>query len=682
MEFIRYSIDEIGLIEEDKQSLIEGEVDGSKMEAIVRFRKNAKNVLVFFPSAQKQSEPPKIPVFHRASWATEFPDSTIIALSDPALNDAGGHACWFLSSDYEKDYIESLSDFLILITNELSLSGLRMYLYGSSMGGFGALMVACHLPNSHAIAEVPQLDLRTYPHQSAKSWLKSNVLGVDVNEFYVSQPHKISVLSRYLNQNKIPPLTLISNAADDEFMQHIDFIRELSSIVSLVESVGSYSLKVWPESIGHKPLEKSCATSLIRNIIEERVNEYNQITSSSIREKSKERVVNDIFERIPPFSSRCDYRFVEYQPDGAFAHTADYGIGGANPESENKVTLVNGGLKAWSQWHLEGRTAEHLVEIARKVGDSLLGAMTREDVIPLNRYDSGYFQHEDGWISGIQLKTVALWSRLWTIEEDAEKKSKYRKCVYRLLNRYLKPIQEGGVLANLGDVSAELHENWLPQEYPIPNSIRQRHVLNGAQFAVIALYDTAHIMKDDNLLQKADAYNQSLLHVGVLATVERGGKTVTSYGLEYYTNLDSQQRLGNALYHLTHIDLAGVLYRVSKHPKWLELANKWLFGTYGINVLSISNVEQPTIEEFKGHDFRISVQVKEESFYVSAIAPQKFDSHVEYASYFYSGEIVIKKFWYQRSSQFVVQVTGPITKVRFFARHIQSRETVFKDVSI
>lgn len=250
------------------------------------------------------------------------------------------------------------------------------------------------------------------------------------------------------------------------------------------------------------------------------------------------------------------------------------------------------------------------------------------------------------------------------------------------MNRYLKPIQEGGVLANLGDVSAELHENWLPQEYPIPNSIRQRHVLNGAQFAVIALYDTAHIMKDDNLLQKADAYNQSLLHVGVLATVERGGKTVTSYGLEYYTNLDSQQRLGNALYHLTHIDLAGVLYRVSKHPKWLELANKWLFGTYGINVLSISNVEQPTIEEFKGHDFRISVQVKEESFYVSAIAPQKFDSHVEYASYFYSGEIVIKKFWYQRSSQFVVQVTGPITKVRFFARHIQSRETVFKDVSI
>ncbi|WP_420934011.1 D-glucuronyl C5-epimerase family protein [Alteromonas sp. A081] len=679
---MRYSIDEIGLIEEGKQSLVEGEIHGSKMEAMVRFRANTRNIVVFLPSAQKQSEPPKIPVFHRASWGTELSYTTIITLSDPALNDVGGHACWFLSAEYDKDYIESLSEFLKVITSKLSLVGLGIYLYGSSMGGFGALMMASHLPNSHAIAEVPQLDLRTYPHQSAKLWLKSNILGVGVDEFYINQPHKVSVLSRYLKQRKIPSFTLITNTADEEFSQHVEFIRDLSSATSLVESVGEYSLKVWPEAIGHQPLDRNSSTSLISHLIEENARECKKVNSSTIIEKFDKEVVANIFERIPAFNSKCDYRFLDYQPDGAFAHTAYYGIKGADPESKNKVTLVNGGLKAWSQWHLEGRSAQHLVEVAREVGDLLLDAMTDEDIIPLNRYDSGHFQYEDGWISGIQLKTVALWSRLWTIEEDAEKKNIYKKCIYRLLNRYLKPIKEGGILANLGDVSTELSDNWLPQEYPIPNSIKQRHVLNGAQFAVIALYDTAHIVKDKGLLVKVNAYNESLLHVGVLSTVECGGKIVTSYGLEYYTNLDSKQRLGKAAYHLTHINLAAVLYGITKHPKWLELANTWLFGTYGYNVSAISNIKKLPVEEFKEHNFSVSVDTKGESFYVSTIAPQKFERQVEYASYFYTGEIVAKKFWYQTSPQFVVQVSEPITKIRFFARHVDTRETIFKDVNI
>lgn len=682
MEFDRYSINEIDLIEEDKLALIEGSMRDKKVEAMVRFRADTRNIIVFLPSAQKLSEPPKIPVFHRASWGAEFPDSTIITLSDPALYDTGGHACWFLSPSYDEDYIENLSDFLKLIVTKLSLDEVGIYLYGSSMGGFGALMMASHLPNSHAIAEVPQLDLRTYPHQSTKLWLKNNILGIDVDEFYVHQPHKISVLSRYFKQQKIPSLTLITNTADEEFSQHVEFIRDLSNAASLVESVGEYSLKVWPEAIGHQPLDRKSSTSLISHIIEENARECIKITSSTIVEKFDKEVIDNIFERIPAFNSKCDYRFSDYQPDGAFAHTALYGVNGADPKSENKVTLVNAGLKAWSQWHLGGRTDEPLIAIAREVGDSLLGAMTEENTIPLNSYNSGYFQYEDGWISGIQLKTAALWSRLWTIEENAEKKSIYKKCIYRLLNRYLKPIQEGGILANLGDVSAELSENWLPQEYPIPNSIKQRHVLNGAQFAVVALYDTALILKDKNLLVKANAYNQSLLHVGVLATVESEGKTVTSYGLEYYTSLDSKPRLYKAPYHLTHIVLAGVLYAATKHPKWLELANSWLFKTYGYNVKSTLTLEQLALEKFKKHDFKVTVDLHDELFFVSSVVPKEFEASIEYALYFYSDETVVEKFWYQRSPQFEVWVSRPVTKVRFFARHIDTRETMFKDVNI
>lgn len=681
MKFTKQKLENISDLVNDEPLIIEGNIRGQQVEGILQYRKSSENVIVFLPSAQDRSQPPKIPVFHRWSWANEFPNSTIITLTDPALYRTGGHASWFLASEYNIDHIEVLSDFLETILLKIGLKGFRVYLYGSSMGGFGALMMSAHVANSHAVAEVPQLDLRTYPYASVKKGLKDNILSMKLEEFYINQPHKISVLSRFLKVGKIPSFTLITNSADDEFDKHHAFINILSETSELVTSVGCWSLVVWPEPIGHAPLSRMHGVGLIKNAIKQENIEAERCTSLCLKESFSTEIVDEIRGRIPEFQSKYDYRNINYEPDGIFAHTSQYSINGADPNSDNKVTQVNGGLKYWSLWHLGGRKDEDLLDVSRAVGLALMESVVG-DIIPLNSYNSGYYKYEDGWISGIQLKTVALWARLWSVEKDAEKKDSYKKYIYKLLDRYLRPLSEGGILANLADVATELSDRWVPQEYPIPNSSMQRHVLNGAQFAVLALLDTAYILGDNDLLAKASSYNTSLLHVGTLATVADKNNVVTSYGLEYYTGLDSQPRLYKAPYHLTHIVLAGILFQATQNAKWLELANSWTYSLFGYIEVENKKVETIPLEEFKKFEIDFTVENKVGRYYVEANTPQNYENNVEYALYVYSGKEVIEKVWYQPTPKFTLDLDDNVTKVRFFARHKFTKHTLYKDQTV
>jgi hypothetical protein len=680
MNFTKLKLENIDNLINDKPLIVEGSFRGHQVEGIVQYRECSENIIVFMPSAQDRSQPPKIPVFHRWSWANEFPHSTIITLTDPSLYTTKGHASWFLAPEYNIDHIEILSEFLEAILSKTGLTGSRVYLYGSSMGGFGALMMSANVSNSHAIAEVPQLDLRSYPYKSVKKGLKDNILLMEVEDFYLNQPQKVSVLSRFLKFGKIPSFTLVTNTADDEYDRHHEFIKNLSEVSELVKSVGSWALIVWPEPIGHAPLPRIHGVEIIKNVLQQEHREVERTTSISLKENFATEVVNEIRERIPEFQSKYDYRNAVYEPDGSFAHTAQYSINGADPNSNNKVTQVNGGLKFWSLWHLGGRKDHNLLTVARQVGVALIESLTDDDIIPLDKYNSGYFQYEDGWISGIQLKIAALWARLWSVEQNIDKKRNYEKSIYRLLNRYLRPLSEGGILSNLEDVSTELSKRWIPQEYPIPNSSRQRHVLNGAQFAVLALYDTAHILGDEDLLAKADLYNTSLLHVGALATVADKDNVVTSYGLEYYTKLDTQPRLYNAPYHLTHIVLAGVLYQATQHAKWLDLANDWIYQLYGYFEVETKKSAVVSIENFKKIEVNFTVEKAGNTYYVEAIAPHHYDGHVEYALYFYNGAEVVEKVWYQQALKFSVDLNCTVTKIRFFARHVTSKHTLYKDM--
>lgn len=659
---------------ESKMLIRSTSFDGSPIECLINYRKDAEYTLIFLPSAQPKREELRAPIFHRWSWGDLLTEATTITISDPSLHRSKIHGCWFLSGDLEVDYIDEMASFLSNLVRRVGISSRRTIFYGSSMGGFGALMLASKFDSAAAIAEVPQLNLVKYPHRSTLRSISSAILkGTSVNDFFIKSPHKLSVLDRFLKERRVPEFELITNSADEEFQNHLRFLEEVASLRGHVRSIGEVRLTILPGASGHAPLSKTMGISLIRSTSAWQSQTQSFKTPEDLRKDCAASVVEEIRSRIPRFEKKYDYRGYVYLPDGEFAHTSQYSINGANPDSENPVTEVNAGLKWWSLWCRSGKLDSSQLAVAVRVGKSLLNKFNADNVIPLPPYKSGYYSYSAGWYSGIQLKNVALWARLWSIESDFEEKRTYREAIDRMLDRYLKPVADGGVLASLSDISPDLATYWLPQEYPLPSGGPQRHVLNGAQFAVIALYDAADILGDKSLLDRAKAFNEALLVAAELATIGKQPTEATSYGLEYYTGLDSNPHLYRATYHLTHCVLAGVLYGITRHPKWLELANRWINCCAGENAC----LEGAAHQNFEVASMEAIAEKREDVVTVRLAFSVADDAvpAVEYAFYLLQNGQKIDQRWYSKRSQAEFQTSlNQGLSVVCFVRHQQSMQ--------
>ncbi|MFQ2692839.1 D-glucuronyl C5-epimerase family protein [Aeromonas caviae] len=549
-----------------------------RIDCVCNIRKNSKNIIVFMPSAQPKKDDIKNPIFHRWSWSKYLNEESIITFSDPSLYGVKLHGSWFISNDENVDYIDEMAIFLMELLTKLNIHENNIIIYGSSMGGFGALMLSSKLNNAYAIAEVPQLNLLNYPYKSSIYEIEKTSIHNTLDNFYIKHPERIDVYERFQKESYIPPFTILTNREDNEIQAHLDFISKLTRNGRNFNYSGDINISVNSRFIGHRPLDTPISIKIIKSRIVEGWNVVNnrlEINKQAPLFFSKE--INEIHSRIPTFlPHKHDYRNIDYIPDGEFAHLKHYSINGADPLSDNKVTQVNGGLKAWSIWHNSGRTDEEQLKIAKFVGMQLIDAQLPSGEVPLNQYNSGYHSYNHGWISGIQLKNVALWARLWSIEDDHSLKSKLYNAIYAMLECYLRPISEGGVISSLSDVDSSLSCFLLPQEYPIPGKTKQRHVINGAQFAVLSILDAAFILDDAELKSQAMMYEEALFEAANLATWDGGTNIVTSYGLEYYTGLSEKPVLGNAPYHITHCVLGAILYKAFDRGGWLSLTNKWI----------------------------------------------------------------------------------------------------------
>ncbi|MDI3242494.1 hypothetical protein QK292_13155 [Arthrobacter sp. AL08] len=125
-------------------------------------------------------------------------------------------------------------------------------LYGSSMGGFGALMIAASLPGARAVAEVPQLDLLQYPDPEALADVERLALaGTSLRNIEDKHPERVNVLARFRHSGRIPPFTLITNRADSAHSEALDFLASVNSIAPTMSSVGPTSVHQTPRPEGH-----------------------------------------------------------------------------------------------------------------------------------------------------------------------------------------------------------------------------------------------------------------------------------------------------------------------------------------------------------------------------------------------------------------------------------------------
>ncbi len=228
-------------------------------------REGAQRTIILFPSAQPAGDI-KQQVFHRWSWAEVFTDYNVISLSDPALYLAGLSGTWFQSPDgsFLPQLAETLKEALTTLGTDMS----DTLLYGSSMGGFGALMCGSMLPGSLVVAEVPQINLENYPHRSAMQQIIDKIYNGNKEAFYSSANRQNIDVLACINHNKfIPRFLLITNPDDEGFREHSQFIQDISSL-DIAEVPKDYLLVVNHEVLGHKPLPTPNAVQYVKKAFE------------------------------------------------------------------------------------------------------------------------------------------------------------------------------------------------------------------------------------------------------------------------------------------------------------------------------------------------------------------------------------------------------------------------------
>lgn len=225
--------------------------DGLPIEAFVKFADEPKHLLCLLPSAQSQTKAPLVPFFPRWSWASGFPDWDVISLSDPMLNAAPDlHASWFVSNT--ADITEELAGFVEEFRRAREIPSSAVTLYGSSMGGFGALMIASCLRGARAVAEVPQLDLLRYPDKRSLAEVQRLALdGASLEQIEQSAPEKLNVTARFQHSDYIPPLTIFTNRADSAHQEALDLLAHINLMAPSVSKVGPSSVVQLPQPQGH-----------------------------------------------------------------------------------------------------------------------------------------------------------------------------------------------------------------------------------------------------------------------------------------------------------------------------------------------------------------------------------------------------------------------------------------------
>lgn len=176
---------------------------------------------------------------------------------------------------------------------------------------------------------------------------------------------------------------------------------------------------------------------------------------------------------------------------------------------------------------------------------------------------------EPGWVSGMaQGQAISVLTRAYYATKDI----KYLESAKRSLEFLITPIEQGGTMGTLKDLSPLLDNYIIFEEY-IANP--HSYTLNGFMFTLIGLYDYTRV---DNIAY-CDSVNMAKDNLDkgietlklILPLYDLGG--ITAYDLGFITYNTEPHIVPR--YHAVHIQLLNGLHSVLKDNQLLDYFQKW-----------------------------------------------------------------------------------------------------------
>lgn len=220
-------------------------------------------IIVFMPAAYCPKKYGKFnyPIYHRSSWASDLSNYCVVSIADPICEpcldvvtssfflDQNGDSWLLQIAEYLKGYFES---------------GSKFYVYGSSMGGYSAILLSIFLNADYCIAECPISNLEN------SLFSKNRVSRLEDKKFYYLH---ISQFFNKFYKNSHTKMLIHYYSNDSELK---NFMNEYSLINKNV--LKTMQIKIEIENInengkvkGHAPIPKDEAINKI-NFCFSRVN--------------------------------------------------------------------------------------------------------------------------------------------------------------------------------------------------------------------------------------------------------------------------------------------------------------------------------------------------------------------------------------------------------------------------
>ncbi|MFV7563612.1 hypothetical protein ACNPAA_17710 [Aeromonas sp. PS2Canimalfood6] len=213
------------------------------LRILSHIRPNPEFIVVLFNGATNNERDHSQPNFMRWSWAEEHKFS-FISIDDPIVsNFRTTNLAWYVGTD-EFDLQKYINNIINTILTKVKLSTNNVVFYGSSGGGFAAIMAATILKGSSAVVNNPQTDILKYSKRFVE--LFSTCFGKDEQVIRDHYYYRFCLIRAFKHYNYIPSIYYRQNSQDLTHVRN-HYIPFLSSYLELVSTAGTFNNKLTTE---------------------------------------------------------------------------------------------------------------------------------------------------------------------------------------------------------------------------------------------------------------------------------------------------------------------------------------------------------------------------------------------------------------------------------------------------
>lgn len=227
----------------------------------------SKKLIIMFPAALpvKDQDEKRFPALFRWSWVDHF-DANVWCFEEAIARKYDLIAAWFQESDHF--HADVIAEIVKDIANELKIDFKDITLVGSSLGGFGALMVAPAVPGCLAISDIGQTDLFAYQYQNHIRSFCEKIYGTtDVQAVNRRYRDRFSVVERFRALGQVPNIIILHELTDEPngAQQVYGFLAALGEMRS--QSGATFNLRavVRCTGEGHKALHQHLLLRLLKS---------------------------------------------------------------------------------------------------------------------------------------------------------------------------------------------------------------------------------------------------------------------------------------------------------------------------------------------------------------------------------------------------------------------------------